>query len=143
MDLRDAIQKGGQILDQERVEPTISYETTRTAPEVAAILASVLLTNERGSQHPRPVRENPGNFQFKSENFDLLCAILDQVSEQDRPVLIGSLNSRISNCAVIPYSFKRIIHKFRPDYLGRLTNGKTLVLEGKAQNDHHQQTTPA
>jgi type III restriction enzyme len=40
----------------------------------------------------------------------------------------------------ITYSFKGIIHKFRPDYLVRLTNGKTLILEVKGQDDQQQQT---
>ncbi len=40
----------------------------------------------------------------------------------------------------ITYSFKGIIHKFRPDYLIRLTNGKTLILEVKGQDDQQQQT---
>jgi hypothetical protein len=38
----------------------------------------------------------------------------------------------------ITYSFKGIIHKFRPDYLVRLTNGKTLILEVKGQDDQQQ-----
>ena len=40
----------------------------------------------------------------------------------------------------ITYTFKGIIHKFRPDYLVRLTNGKTLVLEVKGQDNQEQQT---
>jgi len=40
----------------------------------------------------------------------------------------------------ITYSFKGIIHKFRPDYLVKLTNGKTLTLEVKGQDDQQQQT---
>ena len=40
----------------------------------------------------------------------------------------------------ITYSFKGIIHKFRPDYLVRLTNGRTLILEVKGQDDQQQQT---
>jgi type III restriction enzyme len=40
----------------------------------------------------------------------------------------------------ITYSFKGIIHKFRPDYLVKLTNGKTLVLEVKGMDDQQQQT---
>jgi type III restriction enzyme len=40
----------------------------------------------------------------------------------------------------IVYSFRGIIHKFRPDYLVRLTNGKMLVLEVKGQDDQQQQT---
>ena len=40
----------------------------------------------------------------------------------------------------ITYSFRGIIHKFRPDYLVRLTNGTTLVLEVKGQDNQQQQT---
>jgi type III restriction enzyme len=40
----------------------------------------------------------------------------------------------------ITYSYKGIIHKFRPDYLVRLTSGKLLVLEVKGQDTQEQQT---
>ena len=40
----------------------------------------------------------------------------------------------------IVYSFRGIIHKFRPDCLIRLTSGKMLVLEVKGQDDQQQQT---
>lgn len=40
----------------------------------------------------------------------------------------------------ITYSFKGIIHKFRPDYLIKLTNGTQLVLEVKGMDDQQQQT---
>jgi Transposase DDE domain group 1 len=40
----------------------------------------------------------------------------------------------------ITYSFKGVIRKFRPDYLVRLANGKTLVLEVKGQDNQEQQT---
>ncbi len=40
----------------------------------------------------------------------------------------------------IVYSFRGIIHKFRPDYLVRLTKGRTLILEVKGQDDQQQQT---
>ena len=40
----------------------------------------------------------------------------------------------------ITYSFRGVIHKFRPDYLVRLTNEKMLVLEVKGQDDQQQQT---
>jgi type III restriction enzyme len=40
----------------------------------------------------------------------------------------------------ITYRFKGIIHKFLPDYLVRLTNGKTVILEVKVQDDQQQQT---
>jgi hypothetical protein len=41
---------------------------------------------------------------------------------------------------VLPSSGRLIIHKFRPDYLVSLANGKTLVLEVKGQDDQQQQT---
>lgn len=40
----------------------------------------------------------------------------------------------------ITYAFKGVIHKFRPDFLVRLVNGKTLILEVKGQDDQQQQT---
>jgi type III restriction enzyme len=40
----------------------------------------------------------------------------------------------------ITYSFKGIIHKFRPDYLIKLTNGTMLVLEVKGMDDQQNQT---
>jgi type III restriction enzyme len=40
----------------------------------------------------------------------------------------------------ITYSFKGVIRKFRPDYLVRLANGNTLVLEVKGQDNQEQQT---
>lgn len=40
----------------------------------------------------------------------------------------------------ITYTYKGVIHKFRPDYLVRLANGKMLVLEVKGQDDQQQQT---
>jgi hypothetical protein len=95
MDLRDATQKAGQILDEERISPTVTYGILPTAGALVVALAP-LLQQERGS-HNRQVRERPELFQLKSTNFDLLCALLDQVPHQDRPALIASISSRIAN----------------------------------------------
>ncbi len=40
----------------------------------------------------------------------------------------------------ITYSYKGVIHKYRPDYLVRLGSGKMLVLEVKGQDSQEQQT---
>lgn len=40
----------------------------------------------------------------------------------------------------ISYSYRGIVHKFRPDYLVRLVTGKTLILEVKGQDDEQQRT---
>lgn len=91
MNLRDAIEKAGQILDEERIEPTVDYKISPVITDPLAIYSSLM---ER-SQRPCRVRENPGEFQFKSGNFDLLCALSDQVPEGDRPGLFAALRSRI------------------------------------------------
>lgn len=96
MNLHDAIQKAGQILDQERIEPTVRYETAPTVTVTHAIAALGGPLNERG-KHPRTIQEHPEEFQFDSTNFDLLCAILDQVPDQRRPALLASVCSRISD----------------------------------------------
>jgi len=79
MNLRDAIQKARQIVDEERVEPTVSYEMTPTSLAILSPAAIFTSLTER-SKRPRRVRENPEEFQLKSGNFDLLCALLDQVA---------------------------------------------------------------
>jgi hypothetical protein len=115
MNLHDAIQKAEQILDQERNGPTVGYEVLPTASAlfptasaVGGLLTSFTLANERG-KHPREVRENPGEFQFKSINFELLCAILDQVSEADRPALFASLLSRLSDARNYRHKYEELL----------------------------------
>ena len=75
MNLRDAIAKAAQILDEERIDPTIEYKISPVITDPGTILTTL---SER-VKRPRRVRENPEDFQFESGNFDLLCAILDQV----------------------------------------------------------------
>lgn len=96
MDLRDAIRMAGQILDEERIEPTVGYCSTETVSVVGALAALAGPLAERGKKHPRSVQEQPEKFQFTSTNFDLLCALLDQLPEQSRPALLRSTLPRIS-----------------------------------------------
>ncbi len=96
MDLRDAIQKAAQILDQERVVPTVGYEAVTPDPVMSVLSAVVGPLNERGKRF-RAIQEHPEKFQFKSLNFELPCALLDQVPAQDRPAWLASLRSRITN----------------------------------------------
>jgi hypothetical protein len=95
MNLQDAIQKAGQILDQERVQPTVSYEMPQTPPAIAGILTPIALASERGLR-ARSVRENPEMYQFKRTNYDLLCAILDQLPEREKPALFSWLQKSLS-----------------------------------------------
>jgi hypothetical protein len=96
MNLLDAVGKAEQILDEERVAPTVRY--TLAAPVINAAAPSSLALRERGT-HPRTVQEHPEIFIFTSANFDLLCTLLDQVQEQDRNALLAASLSRISNKA--------------------------------------------
>jgi hypothetical protein len=96
MDLQDAIDKAGQILDEERHKPTVEYEQSPSYAAFAAAAAHHPLLDSR-SWRPRAISENPEQFQYKSTNYDLLCAILDQVPEHDRPKLFATLRSRLSN----------------------------------------------
>jgi hypothetical protein len=93
MDLQEALGKAEQILNEERINPTVSYERSPTAPVTAVI------SPYEGGILPVNVRENPAEFQLKSINFDLLCTLLDQVREQDRTWLFTSLRSRISDAS--------------------------------------------
>jgi type III restriction enzyme len=40
----------------------------------------------------------------------------------------------------IPYTYEGVIHKFRPDFLIKLTNGTTLILETKGQDSQQDKT---
>jgi hypothetical protein len=109
MELRDAIRMAGQILDQERMEPTVGYATAEPVPVVSAFAALAGPLTERGKKHPRSVQEHPEEFQFKSTNFDLLCALLEQVPEQTRPALLGSTLSRISDARSFRHRYPELV----------------------------------
>ena len=96
MDIRDAIRKAEQILDEERVAPTVRYGLAAPAPVFNSAAAYSNPLSERG-KHPRTVQEYPEKFLFKSVNCDLLCALWDQVSEGDRRALLAATLSRLSS----------------------------------------------
>jgi len=93
MNLSDAVAKARQILDEERAAPTVHYEPAVPAPVMNPAAGLVRALGERG-RHPRTVQEDPGKFVFRSANFDLLCAILEQVPEKDRADLFAAVLSR-------------------------------------------------
>jgi hypothetical protein len=98
MDLPDAIKKAGQILDEERLKPTVNYLGPSSYAAFAAA-ASYHPSMDARSVHPLEINENPEESKFKSTNYDLLCALLDQMREQDKPELFASLLSRVSDAA--------------------------------------------
>jgi hypothetical protein len=93
MNFKDAAAKAGQILDEERIYPTVRYAL---AAPVNAASPVVVAISQRGV-HPRTVKEHPENFLFRSTNFDLLCALVDQLPEQTRPALFVASLSRLSS----------------------------------------------
>jgi len=101
MNFCDVIRKAGQILDEERIAPTVGYKTMPSYEALAAA-AAYHPSQHAARQYPLKVQEKPESFQFESANFDVLCALLDQVAEQERPALFGSLRSRILS----PASFR-------------------------------------
>jgi len=60
--------------------------------------------------------------------------------ELDRSELVAAWAKNDHLGFEITYSFRGVIRKFRPDYLVRMANGKTLVLEVKGQDNQEQQT---
>lgn len=60
--------------------------------------------------------------------------------ELDRSELVAAWAKNDHLGFEITYSFRGVIRKFRPDYLVRLVNGTTLVLEIKGQDNQEQQT---
>src|ERR1051325_4768447 len=79
-------------------------------------------------------------------NHTLTCAFMTAGGKQTkRRKLDRNYNVRawVKNDHIgfeITYSFKGIIHKFRPDYLIKLTHGTTVVLEVKGMDDQQNKT---
>lgn len=118
MELKEATAKAGQILDEERACPTVSYEWNRKKlKECSDQLASALqlcevLTGPQAlqsirSQRPRPVQEDPRQWTFKSANYDLLCALLGQVAQGSRSAFLKSVLLRLSSPACGPARQRR------------------------------------
>jgi len=99
MELREALSKADQILDEERVSPTVNYDcapqteqgVTKAFVAIAGTLNLATMRNER----PRRIIENPTWYRFRSTNYDLLCAILTRLSENDRPAFISGVALRL------------------------------------------------
>jgi hypothetical protein len=109
MEPQEALAKAGQILDEERAAPTVSYEYD--AQEVAAALPGdfaalarsiALLTGSQQltmirAQRPRPVQENPSVWTFKSVNYNLICALHAQVATNSRPAFVKGILQRMAS----------------------------------------------
>ncbi|MGA3325807.1 MAG: hypothetical protein ABSF45_15145 [Terriglobia bacterium] len=102
MELAEAFQNAVYILEEELIRPTLSYgyvsdewpremiweeSNLRKQGYSPAMAASVGLPRMR-QRRPREVLENPGLYVFKSVNFDLLVAILNQLPPENRSSFI-------------------------------------------------------
>jgi len=109
MEIGEAVRKAAQILNEERVRPTVGYEPVEAAipAQVADSSAWVALAalghmgkrqqlaSER-KQRPRVVHESPDEYRFKSINYELLLALFSQVGANDRDQFLEGLLSRVS-----------------------------------------------
>jgi hypothetical protein len=114
MNLPEAWDKVTRILVEERMRPTVGYYDRifewRKAnpdkpydPDVLEILNrwKTLYANPRLNLNkdrqfrPRHVHKYPGEYVFKSDNFDLLTIIFGQLSEEDREGLIHILSKKL------------------------------------------------
>ena len=114
MQLKEALAKAGQILDQERAAPTVSYAfddkaaaakyTGQYAGSIqifAAMTGDTRLASIRLGR-PRQVQEDPQVWNFKSVNCNLLCALYAQIATDLRPAFVKGILERMAEggCAV-------------------------------------------
>jgi hypothetical protein len=99
MELREAIDKANQILDEERISPTTKYVPRKTGnadlDALATIAADRQLSTMR-SRRPRKVLEDPTVFMLESANHTLLCALLSRVPEESRAAFFSAVLARVA-----------------------------------------------
>src|SRR5260370_6198935 len=106
MDLREALSDASQILDEERVAPTVIYHYApydNQAGDVgvgmavmqglASMAGTVHISNLR-NQRPREI-QTLAWYRFKSTNYNLLCALLSRLIENERLALTASIAARL------------------------------------------------
>lgn len=89
---QEVLAKTNQILDEERRSPTVDYLPNRQESHAMDLTYSAETLRLVARLQ---VQENPRAWAFKSINYDLLCALLSQVSAASRPVLINAIIHRI------------------------------------------------
>ena len=106
MELDTALAKAAQILDEERMRPTVSYEPVPPDPQLVGYskaMAALAVVGQLGNaqtlsyerkQRPRRVHESPGQFLLKSVNYELLLALFSQVPVSDRAAFADALITR-------------------------------------------------
>lgn len=100
MELQVALGSVRQILDEERTCPTVQYNLAPLSKfndlvTGAARLGAFMNLLEMRSRRPRHIVEDPMVFKFESVNYNLLLAVLSQVSEKDHQALIQGIAARM------------------------------------------------
>jgi hypothetical protein len=107
VELREAIDKANQILDEERSSPTVQYSlrlgatkpegSFAEAMETLRLLAVPQQLEVIRSQRPRRIEEDPRKWGFKSVNYNLLCALLSRMPGDWRPAFCGAVLTRLNS----------------------------------------------
>jgi len=105
MELTEAISSAEQILDEERLHPTVDYECLpqggNNAAQALTAIAGIIGLQTQRSHRPRQIIEQPTWYKFKSTNHTLLCAILSRLTVNNRAAFLSWVASRI---VVVPGS---------------------------------------
>src|SRR5689334_19343364 len=109
MKIAEMVSSLSHLLDQERMAPTVGYTAVGDPYPLAAAAAAYYPTAQLALPPPLPVREEPNEFQFRSTNFDLLCALLDQITERERSSLITPVLARIKRGDSYRHTSKEVL----------------------------------
>ena len=111
MDLSDALRKIGQILGEERINPTVAYQLSKA--KVMSLGAAAPLYQfadfYQRRVHPRPINPDPTEYQFKSTNFDLLCALFEQIPEHNKQALYANISSKICDAESFRHKYSEVV----------------------------------
>jgi hypothetical protein len=100
MDLQEANKKAVQLLDEERMHPTVKYISSCPENDPVRILrelASGLTPSDLRRHSPREIVENARTFMFQSTNYELLCALLSQLGQSDHSQFVQNICLRLSS----------------------------------------------
>lgn len=94
MNVEETILLANKVLEEERHTPTVRYMLRQPVANAAAPAA--LAYGEKG-QHPRTVQPTPGAHQFRSENYELLVGLFNELNADGKERFVAALCSRISD----------------------------------------------
>jgi len=105
MELRNAIEKANQILNEERLFPTVRYNRLAETKRKEQLEAVAQAKAKANHTRPRAIVEDPSRWIFESTNYALLCALSSQLPATSRPAFLGAVLQRATvppACAVNP-----------------------------------------